>query len=107
MVGKFYEEFSIGEKHISPGKTVTDTHLTLMIGLAGYNEPYFLDEEAAKKTMFGGRVAPGRMIVFLMGALAEQTGVFHETALAMVGLDKKRLKALYALAIQSGWWLKS
>ena len=93
MIGKFYEEFNVGEKYTSPGKTVTDTHITLMVGLTGYNEPYFLDEEAAKKTMFGGRVAPGRMIVFLMGALAEQTGVFHETALAMVGLDKIKIKS--------------
>ena len=93
MTGKYYEDFQVGEKHTSPGKTVTDTHITLMVGLSGYNEPYFLDEEAAKKTMFGGRVAPGRMTVFLMGALAEQIGIFHDTAIAMVGLDKIKIKS--------------
>lgn len=93
MSGKFYEDFNTGEKYTSPGKTITDSHITLMVGLAGYNEPYFLDEEAAKKTIFGGRVAPGRMTLFLMGALAEQIGIFHDTAMAMVGLDKVRIKS--------------
>lgn len=93
MTGKYYEDFKIGEKFTSPGKTITDTHITLMVGLGGYNEPYFLDDEAAKKTIFGGRVAPGRMIVFLMGALAEQIGVFHDTAMAMVGLDRIKIKS--------------
>lgn len=93
MTGKYYEDFQIGEKFTSPGRTITDTHITLMVSLGGYNEPYFLDEEAAKKTIFGGRVAPGRMIVFFMGALAEQTGVFHDTAMAMVGLDKIKVKS--------------
>ncbi len=93
MSAKYYEEFQIGEKYTSPGKTITDTHITLMVGLGGYNEPYFLDEEAGKKTIFGGRVAPGRMTVFLMGALAEQIGIFHDTAIAMVGLDRIKIKS--------------
>lgn len=29
-MGKYWEEISIGDKFISPGKTVTETHITLM-----------------------------------------------------------------------------
>jgi acyl dehydratase len=92
MGGKYFEDFMIGEKFKSPSKTITESAITMMIGLAGFTIPLFNDEEYAKKTPFGGRIAPGRLTLFVMGGLEEQTGIYDDTVIALVGLDKVRFK---------------
>ena len=94
MAGKYFEEFDIGQKFVTPGKTVTDAAVTAIVGLAGYTEKFFNDEEYAKaNTPFGGRIAPGRMTLLLMGALSEQTGIWEDTVIALVGLEEIKVIA--------------
>ena len=94
MAGKRFNDFSVGDKFLTAGKTITDTHITTLVGLGGYLAPFFLDEEYAKATVFGGRVAPGRVTVFMMGGLVELSEVFDlDGVIAMVGLDKIRMHA--------------
>jgi acyl dehydratase len=64
-----------------------------MVGLAGFVLPLFNDEEYARTTIFGGRIAPGRLTLFVMGGLVEQTGLFEDTVIALVGLDNIRFRA--------------
>ena len=93
-MGKYFEEFNIGDKFISPGKTVTDTLITTVVGLAGFNERFFHDEEHAKAyTPYGGRIAPGRLTLLLMGALSEQIGIWFDTVIALIGLDDVKISA--------------
>jgi len=92
MAGRYFEDFRIGDKFVTPSKTITEGAITVMIGLAGFTIPLFNDEEYAKKTPFGGRIAPGRLTLFVMGGLEEQTGIYDETVIALVGLDNVRFK---------------
>jgi len=92
-VSKYFEDFRVGEVFRSPAKTITESAITMMVGLAGFTIPLFNDEEYAKKTPFGTRIAPGRMTLFIMGGLEEQIGIYDETVVALVGLDKVRFKA--------------
>ena len=91
MTGRYYEEFNVGDKIITPGKTITDTAITLTVGLSGFTEGFFNDEEYAKKTVFGGRIAPGRMTLMLMGALCEQAGVWEHTVIALLGINNVKI----------------
>ncbi|MBI4288033.1 MAG: MaoC family dehydratase N-terminal domain-containing protein [Chloroflexi bacterium] len=84
---KYYEDINIGDKVTTPGKTITDTIVTTVVALAGYTEPIFHDEEFAKKTPFGGRVAPGLLTVMVAGALAEQADYWQGSTIGLVGLD--------------------
>ncbi|MFC2031818.1 MaoC/PaaZ C-terminal domain-containing protein [Chloroflexota bacterium] len=92
MKGLCYEDFRIGDRFTTPAKTVTESVITMMVGLGGYTVSLFNDEEYAKTTIFKGRIAPGRVTVFMMGGLIEQTGIFDETLVALVGIDKLRFK---------------
>jgi acyl dehydratase len=92
-MSKYFEDFELGETFRSPAKTISQGAIDMMIGLAGFTVPLFNDEEFAKKTVFGGRIAPGRMTLFIMGGLEEQIGIYDETVIALVGLDKIRFKA--------------
>ena len=61
--------------------------------MAGFTEGFFNDEEYAKKTVFGGRIAPGRMTLMLMGALCEQSGVWEHTVIALLGINNVKITA--------------
>ena len=91
-MSKYWEDFHVGETFSSPAKTLTEGAITMMVGLAGFTIPLFNDEEYAKKTSFGTRIAPGRMTLFVMGGLEEQIGIYDDTVIALVGLDKVRFK---------------
>ena len=92
-MSRYWEDFTIGERFRSPAKTVGESAVTLMVALAGFTIPLFNDEEYAKKTPFGTRIAPGRLTLFVMGGLEEQIGIYDQTVIALVGLDKVRFKA--------------
>jgi len=64
--GKAFDEFSLGEKMVFAPTTVTETHITLFAGLSGDLNPLHTNEEFAKKTMFGGRVAHGMLTASIM-----------------------------------------
>jgi len=89
----YYEDFKVGNRFTTPGKTVTEAMINLMVGLGGFVAPLFNDEEYARTTPFGGRIAPGRMALFLMGGLEEQTGIYEGGLIALVGIDKVRFRA--------------
>ena len=76
---KYYEDINMGDRVTTAGKTITDTFITLVVGLAGYTEPFFHDEEYAKKSIFGGRVAPGVLTIMAAGALVEQSGFWKDS----------------------------
>jgi len=91
VAGRYFEEFNVGDKVITPGKTITDTAITTIVGLAGFTEAFFNDEEYAKTTVFGGRIAPGRLTLLMMGALSEQTGIWERTVIALLGINNVRI----------------
>ena len=94
MATRYWEDYNVGDRFQTPGKTISQAMIDIMVGLGGYTEPFFLDEEEAKKTIFGSRIAPGRMTLFLMGGLEEQSGMWdEETMMALMGLDSIRVKA--------------
>lgn len=93
-MAKYWEDYPVGEKALSPGKTITEAALTMFIGLGGFLLPLFTDEEFAKKTQFGGRIAPGRVTFMLMGGLVEQCDILDlETLIALLGVDRIAFRA--------------
>ena len=93
-MARYWEDYNVGDKYRTPGKTITESAVTIMIGLGGFTMPFFTDEEAAKDSAFGTRIAPGRLTLFMMGGLEEQSDMWdEETMIALLGIDKVRAKA--------------
>ena len=92
FMSKYFEDFSIGDQYRTPAKTITEAAITIMIGLGGLTSPLFVDEEYARTTPFCSRIAPGRLTLLVMGGLEEQVGLYNETVIALLGLDKIRFK---------------
>jgi 3-hydroxybutyryl-CoA dehydratase len=72
--GMFFEEISEGFSIVSPGRTITETDIVMFAGLSGDYNPLHTDEEYAKQTMFGGRIAHGLLGLSIASGLAMQLG---------------------------------
>lgn len=69
---KYFEDFQLGEKFHIPAKTMTDAHFLFFAGMTGDNHPIHYDDEYAKNTRFGKRVAHG-LLVTAMTAVGAST----------------------------------
>jgi len=69
---KYFEDFQLGEKFYIPAKTMTDAHFLFFAGMTGDSHPIHYDDEYAKTTRFGKRVAHG-LLVTAMTAVGAST----------------------------------
>ena len=77
--GKWYDEVKLGES-FGDSLTVTEAHLVLGSGMFGDFNPLHVNEEFAKKSMFGGRILHGP---FTSALVASPVGMFFAgTAIA-------------------------
>ena len=85
----YYEHFDVGQKLISPRRTITDGMATVLIDVGGFTADQFNDKITADETPLGWRAIPGRLIFSLMGGLTERMKIFEAPGPGMlVGADK-------------------
>ena len=58
---QYYEDYTVGEKRQTHGRTITETDFVVHAGHSGDFFPHHLDAEFAKSTPFGQRIAHGTM----------------------------------------------
>jgi acyl dehydratase len=59
---RWFEDFKLGDRFESPGKTLTDAHFLFFAGMTGDAHPIHYDDEYAKGTRFGRRLAHGLLL---------------------------------------------
>lgn len=67
-MGKTYDEIQIGDK-AKIEKTISETDVYLFAGITGDLNPAHTNEEAMKKTKFGGRIAHGILTAGFISAV--------------------------------------
>src|SRR5215471_1793466 len=85
-MGLFLEDFVLDQPFVTNGRTVGEADVTLFAGLAGDFNPLHVDEEFAKKTEFGGRIAHGPLVLSMAIGLMAQLNLIDGTALALLDL---------------------
>jgi len=80
--GMYFEEFEIGQKMISPGRTITESDIVGFAGLSGDFNLIHTDAEYSKNSPFGARVAHGLLGLSIASGLALRTGVLEGTVIA-------------------------
>ena len=90
---KYWEDYAIGETFVTPGRTIGEDTINILAGLAGFTFSFFWSKEAARKSVYGSRIAPGGLVILYMGGLEEASGFWDEaTVVALVGLENVRIK---------------
>ena len=72
IVERYYDDVRVGDVGISPTFTVTADHIMTYADLTGDHTPVHTDEEYAKTTPFGTRVAHGLLGLSLADGLKTQ-----------------------------------
>lgn len=80
--GMWFEEFEVGQRIITPSRTITESDIVTFAGLSGDYNQIHTDAEFSSKTPFGRRVAHGLLIVSIASGLAMRTGVLEGTVIA-------------------------
>ncbi|NOY99318.1 MAG: dehydratase [Chloroflexi bacterium] len=78
----YFEEFEVGQKMVSPGRTITESDVVGFAGLSGDFNQIHTDAEYSKQTPFGARVAHGLLGLSIASGLALRTGVLEGTVIA-------------------------
>ncbi len=80
--GMWFEEFEVGLKIVTPGRTITEGDIVSFAGLSGDYNQIHTNAEFANKTVFGKRVAHGLLGLSIASGLAMRTGVLEGTVMA-------------------------
>jgi 3-hydroxybutyryl-CoA dehydratase len=80
--GQYFEEFEVGQKIMTVGRTVADSDIFTFAGLSGDFNQIHTDAEFSKHTPFGQRVAHGLLGLSIASGLAMRTGILEGTVIA-------------------------
>jgi len=66
--GYYFEELELGMSDVF-GRTITDADIVTFAGVSGDTNPVHLNDEYAKKTQFGSRIAHGMLTASLISTV--------------------------------------
>ena len=79
--GLYFEEFEIGQRFFSAGRTITESDIVSFAGLSGDFNQIHTDSQFAKKTPHGQRIAHGLLVTSIASGLIAQSGLIEGTVL--------------------------
>jgi len=90
----YLEDFKVGEKAVSPRRTVTEADIVMFAALSGDWTELHTNAEYMKNSIFGQRIAHGMLTLSIASGLGMRTGATRPVeVLAFLGMDKVRLVA--------------
>lgn len=87
--GLYFEEFEVGAKMRTRGRTITEADLVQFAALTGDFNPMHTDAEYCKTSFMGQRVAHGMLTISYAVGQAYQLGILERTVLGFRGLEMK------------------
>ena len=93
MEKESFEDYKVGEKFISPGRTITETDIVMFAAFTGDWHPLHTNVDYAAKTLFGERIAHGMLTLCVGSALIFRLGAYvalPKSFIAFYGMDKVR-----------------
>ncbi len=85
--GMYFEEFEVGQKIVSVGRTVTESDIVTFAGLSGDYNQIHTDVEYSNATQYAQRVAHGLLGIALASGLAMRTGILENTVIFFREID--------------------
>jgi 3-hydroxybutyryl-CoA dehydratase len=93
----YLDDYAVGEKMISPARTVTEADIVNFAGLTGDWHPLHTDVEYAARTPFKSRIAHGMLTLSIGMALPFRLGPYSsylpKSFIAFYGMEEVRFTA--------------
>lgn len=89
-MGRYFEDFQVGEEAVSAGRTITEADIVNFAALTGDWNEIHTNKELAAKGPFGQRIAHGALIFSVATGLSVRMGQTNDTVIAFYGLDRLR-----------------
>lgn len=93
--GLYFEEFEVGAKLRTRGRTITEADLVQFAALTGDYNPMHTDAEYSREAFMGQRVAHGMLTISYAVGQAYQLGILERTVLGFRGLEMKFSSPVY------------
>jgi 3-hydroxybutyryl-CoA dehydratase len=94
--GRYFEEFEVGQKITTVGRTVTESDIVTFAGLSGDYNQIHTDVEYSRATTYGQRVAHGLLGISIASGLAMRTGILENTVIFFREIDNwKFIKSIF------------
>jgi len=87
MTALYFEDFETGTEYVTRSRTITEADVVAFAGLSGDFNPLHVDEEFARNTIFGTRIAHGLLGLSVASGLINQLGLGEGTVIAFLGLS--------------------
>ena len=84
----YYDDFEVGDRHPTYGRTITEGEIAWFCAFVGYHVPLFIDEEYARTTQYGGRIAPSSLIMSVSTGMTER--LFRHGVIALMAVERGR-----------------
>lgn len=89
-MGLYFDDFAVGDTAASRGRTITESDIVAFAGLSGDFIELHVNEEFARQSEFGRRIAHGALIFSISTGLMTQMNQINDTVIAFYGIDKLR-----------------
>lgn len=93
MRQRYFEDFTLGDRFESPSKTLTDAHFLFFAGMTGDAHPIHYDDEYAKTTRYGRRLAHGLLLTSLTALGASTLAPILEASIVAFVEQTTRFRA--------------
>lgn len=93
MEKEYMEDYAVGEKLVSPGRTITESDIHAFAAFTGDWHPVHTDVEYASETPFGERIAHGMLTLCVGSTLVFRLGqhvALPRSFIAFYGMDSVR-----------------
>ncbi len=87
-MGKFLQDFEVGESYESSGRTITEADIVQFTGLSWDTNPVHTDAVLAEQGPFGARIAHGVLTLAAVTGLNDKAGTLVGTAIAFLSIDE-------------------
>jgi acyl dehydratase len=86
-MGRYIEEFSVGDTFVTPVRTIVQQDIHAFADLTEDHNPVHVDPEFAARSIFGGCISHGPMMVGMAFGLLSKLDLLDGTIIALKGLE--------------------